>query len=139
MISRYPVCALTRYLAENRRQRRVDGRDLADEAEAAVDQVLLDDVDERAQVQDDLAVLDADRAAALAGEHLHQFLVDEGVGLDPGPGEPRARHDLADLAVNGSGDPAGDRRGYRLEQRADFGQSAAQTARPRPDRHIWSC
>ena len=62
----------------------------------------------------------------LAGERLHQLLVHEGVGLDPGPGEPRARHDLVDLAVNGSGDPAGDRRGHRFEQRTEFGQSAGR-------------
>ena len=117
---------LDQVLGREQRQRRVDGWDLADEAEAALDQVLLDDVDERTQVQDNLAVLDADRAAALAGERLHQFLVDKGVGLDPGLGEPRARHDLVDLAVNESGGPAGDRRGLRLEQRAESGQPAAR-------------
>ena len=61
----------------------------------------------------------------LAGERLHQLLVDKGVGLDPGLGEPRARHDLVDLTVNESGDPTGDRRAHRLEQRPGFGQPAA--------------
>ena len=53
----------------------------ADQREPALDQILLDDVDERAQVEDDLPVAGADRAAALPGQHLHHLLVGDGVDL----------------------------------------------------------
>ena len=62
----------------------------------------------------------------MAGERLHQLLMDNGVGPDPSLREPRARHDLVDLAVNEPGGPAGERGGHRLEQSADSGQSAAR-------------
>ena len=124
-MSRYPDCALTRYLAENRLSVGLMAGSLLTMREAALDQVLLDQVDERAEAEDDLPVADADRAAALPGQRLDQLLVHRGVGLDPDPGELRARHYLVHLAVNESGDRAADRRAEGLQQRPDPRQSMA--------------
>src|SRR6202034_2142795 len=121
-----PVAALRLDQVPGREQgqRRVDRGEAVHQREPARNQILLDDVDERGEVYHDLAVVHADRAR-LSGERVHELLVSNGVDLDPGSCETRARNDLVYLAVDEPGDGTGDRRAERLEQHADARQALA--------------
>ena len=110
-------------------ERRVDARDFVDDREAAVDQVLLNQVDERPEVEYDLAVAGSDRPVALPGERFHHRLMDAGVGLDPQLSELRACHDRVYLAVDESVHRAADLRGDGLQQRSDARQPFAVQGR----------
>ena len=100
-------------------------RDPLGQGEPLGDQLLLDRLDERRQVDADGVVLDRDRAATLAGQGLDQRLVGHPVGLDPGVLERLALDDPLDLGADKALHAVGDRAGQPLQRRGGLGGQPA--------------
>jgi hypothetical protein len=95
-------------------------RDPRGQAEPGGNQLLLDGLDERRQVDAHAVAGDRHRPAALAGESLDELVVRQPVGLHPGVGERLALDDPGDLGAGEALHPIGDRAGQGLELVGDL-------------------
>src|ERR1039458_1963469 len=125
LISRYPDCALTRHLAENRVSVGLMAGILQTRVKPGLTRSCLTTSMNGPRPTTTWPFLTLTELPPWPDSAFTSSCWNR-VGPNPGLREPRARHDLVDLAVNEPGHPAGDRRGHRLEQRADFGQSTAR-------------
>jgi len=103
----------------------VDRRDPLGQGEPLSDQLLLDRLDERPQVEGDGVVLDRHRPTTLAGQGLDQRLVRHPVGLHPGVLERLALDDPLDLGADKALHAVGDRAGQPLQRRGGLGGQPA--------------